>query len=302
MKYGYGDNINNLKILDTTSSVLKCEWNIYLDFQGEKPRWLTSTELELVESITVQQISSGSDTLTLVIKDPDLNFLDKAVFIDEAKIQFMCRWSTTFSFYRFMGYISAIDVDFPEDGMPTLTITCMDNSHLMNREKKKRSWDNTTSAEVVKKIAQEYGFQCEVEKDYSFEVKDNIAQSDQTDIEFIESLADDEREPFSAKYIMEEKDGVITEKILYKRKAIDGEPKLTFSYKTGDCSIISFSPQINKETKQIKIEKSDIATNTKTTESGTASNTDTNYSREQESKPTETQADATWNRTDGNIY
>ena len=302
MKYGYGDNANNTKILDKISPVIKCEWNIYLAFQGEKSRWLTPTELELVESITIQQISSGSDTISLVIKDPNLDFLDKAMFIDEAKIQFMCRWSTTFKFYHFIGYVAAIDVDFPEDGMPTLNITCMDGGHLMNRKKKKRSWDNVTSAEVVQKIAKEYGFQCEIEKDYTFDKKTNIAQSYQTDIEFIESLADDEREPFSAKYYMENKDGKVIEKICYKRKAIDGEPTLTFSYKKDDFSIISFNPQINKETKKIKIKKSDIDTKNKSVESGTASNEDTDYSREKGSKPVETHDEVTWNRTDGNIY
>lgn len=293
MKYGFGDNKGNNKIIDNLSSVLKCEWNIYLEVQGEKARWLTAKELELVESINVKQTSSGSDTLTLVIKDPNMDFLNKAIFIDEAKIQFMCRWSTTFSFYRFAGYISAIDVDFPEDGMPSLTITCMDNSHLMNREKKKRSWDNITSAEVVQKIAQEYGFQSEVEDKYDFERKDNIAQSDQTDIEFLESLAGEEREPFLAKYVMEEKNGSVTEKIVYKRKALDGNPTSAFEYKQGKCNIISFSPQINKETKRIKVEKSDIATNSKTVESGVGSNTTTTYSREEGAKPTETTDSAT---------
>ena len=82
MKYGFGDNKGNNKIIDNLSSVLKCEWNIYLEVQGEKARWLTAKELELVESINVKQTSSGSDTLTIVIKDPNMDFLNKAIFID----------------------------------------------------------------------------------------------------------------------------------------------------------------------------------------------------------------------------
>ena len=102
---------------------------------------------------------------------------------------------------------------------------------------------------------------------------------------------------------MEEKNGSVTEKIVYKRKALDGTPTLSFEYKQGKCNIISFSPQINKETKRIKVEKSDIATNTKTVESGTGSNTDTSYSREDGAKPTETtDSPVSWNRTSGGFY
>ena len=92
---------------------------------------------------------------------------------------------------------------------------------------------------------------------------------------------------------MEEKNGNVTEKIVYKRKALDGTPTLAFEYKQGKCNIISFSPQINKETKRIKVEKSDIATNSKTVESGVGSNDTTTYSREEGAKPTETTDSAT---------
>lgn len=291
MRYGFGDNTGNLAIIDTQKlPVLKCEWNLYLEVSGEKSRWLTPQELELVESISTQQIDSGSDTMTIRLKDPNMDFINKAIFVEEAKITFMCRWDTTFNFYRFSGYISAIDLSFPEDGMPTMTITCLDNSHLMNRENKKRTWDKVTSADVVQKIAQEYGFQCEIEPNYVFKLEDNISQSDQTDIEFLESLASREREPFMAKYVLEEdlKTKKVVEKIVYKRKALDGKPELFFDYKGDKHNIISFNPQINKETKRIKVDKADITTNTKTIEKGTGSNTNTVYNREDGAKPTET--------------
>ena len=72
----------------------------------------------------------------------------------------------------FSGYISAIDLDFPSDGYPTMSIYCLDCSHVMNRKKKKRSWENTTNAEVVKAIAKEYGFKCVVEQGYTFKTEE----------------------------------------------------------------------------------------------------------------------------------
>ena len=90
MLYGFGDNTGNLAIIDTQKlPVLKCEWNLYLEVSGEKSRWLTPQELELVESISTQQIDSGSDTMTIRLKDPNMDFINKAIFVEEAKITFI---------------------------------------------------------------------------------------------------------------------------------------------------------------------------------------------------------------------
>ena len=74
--------------------------------------------------------------------------------------------------------------------------------------------------------------------------------------------------------------------IFFKDKSLKSE--LFFDYKGDKHNIISFNPQINKETKRIKVDKADITTNTKTIEKGTGSNTDTVYNREDGAKPTET--------------
>ena len=179
--------------------------------------WINNVEItgrarSCINSIEFDDLCDGSDTCTLNITDPDFIFIEDNIFIEEAKVLARFGFNEDIDRKEFSGYISAIDISFPEEGSPTLTITCLDNSHLMNREKKNRSWDNVTRADIVKKIATEYGYYPDIEPNYTFAVQDTISQSNQTDIEFLESLATQEREPFMCK--------VKGTHIVYKKKGL----------------------------------------------------------------------------------
>ena len=159
------------------SNVLSCYWNVYIN--GKE---LSKSRKECVDSIDIQELCDGSDTCTLVVHDPNFYFIEDNIFIEEATISVFLGWHGDTHRSSFSGYISAVDISFPENGYPMLSIFCLDKSHLMNRKKKKRSWDNVSNADVVKKIAQEYGFKCVVEKGYTFKVEETISQSNTTDI------------------------------------------------------------------------------------------------------------------------
>ncbi len=231
---------------------------------------IVDTKKACIKSLDLDELCDGSDTLTVTIIDPNFEYIDDNIFVDEAKIIFEHGFETDVERQKFSGYISAIDISFPEDGSPTLTITCLDNSHLMNRKKKNRSWDKVTRADVVKKIAREYGFSTKIEPNYTFATIDTISQSGQTDIEFLESLASDEREPFLCK--------LIGTTLHYRKKGLLSDPVATVGYKTYPFDVISFSPQINKETKQEEITSADINASDKSLESYTAN--DGNVSRD----------------------
>ena len=263
-------------------NVLSAYWNVSIN--GSE---LDDTRMECVDSIVISELCDGSDTCTLTVNDPDFLFIEDNIFIEEATISISLGWNGESYRSKFDGYISAIDIDFPEDGYPILSIYCLDNSHLMNRKKKKRSWDNVTRADVVKTIAQEYGFKCEVESGYTFEVEDTISQSNQTDIEFCESLAREEREPFMCK--------LIGNTLIYKKKGLLSDPVSTLHYKEYPYDVISFSPQINKETRQEEISVADINTDTKQIDSATA--TDSNTQRDTQGEPVKTSSSPTKNLT-----
>lgn len=266
------------------SKVLSCYWNVSIN--GKE---LDVDKRICIENIEINEQCDGSDTCTLTLNDPNFLFIEDNIFIEEATIQVTLGWNEDTYRIKFNGYISAIDISFPESGYPLLSIFCLDNSHLMNRKKKKRSWDNVTSADVIKKIAKEYGFKCVIEKGYKFTKEDTISQSNATDIEFCESLAGNERDPFMCK--------LIGSTLYYVKKGLLKEETSNLKYRKFPYDIISFNPRINKETRQEEITKADINTNDKSVDKSTANSKNTARDTQGESvKTTSTPAkDYTFN-------
>lgn len=247
------------------SKVSVVTWQLWVnnsEVVGEKKACITSFSFD--------ELCDGSDTLTINILDPNFEFIEDNIFIDEASVVLEHGFEGDVEREKFSGYISAIDITFPEEGSPALTITCLDKSHIMNRSKKDRSWDNVTRADVVRKIAAEYGFGTYIEPNYEFALQDTISQSKQTDIEFLESLASNEREPFLCK--------LIGNTIHYEKKGLLSDPVTAVGYKTYPFDVMSFSPQINKETRQEEITVSDVGTENKDYDTYTAN--DNNVSRD----------------------
>lgn len=255
------------------SKVLSCYWNIHIN--GKE---LDKFRKECIESIDIVEQCDGSDTCTILINDPDFYFIEDNIFIEEATISASIGWHGDTHRVNFTGYISAIDISFPDSGFPVLSIYCLDNSHVMNRKKKSRSWDKVTSATVVKKIAQEYGFKCVIESGYTFTTEDTISQSNVTDIEFCENLAKNEREPFMCK--------LVGNTLYYVKKGILKEPTSTLYYKKFPYDVISFSPRIDKETRKEEVTSADINTNDKSVDKATATNSNT--SRDIQGEPVKT--------------
>lgn len=251
---------------------------------------VVDTKKACITSFDFDELCDGSDVLTVNILDPNFEFIEDNIFIDEASVILEHGFEGDIERQKFSGYISAIDINFPEDGAPSLTITCLDNSHIMNRKKKDRSWDKVTRADVVRKIAAEYGFSTKIESNYEFAVIDTISQSKQTDIEFLESLAGDEREPFLCK--------LIGTTLHYEKKGLLSDPIATIGYKTYPFDVISFSPQINKETKQEDITSANIDSGSKSLESYTAN--DSNVSRDIQGESVKTSSSNAFNDTSVN--
>lgn len=214
-----------------------------------------------VNSISFSNPINGSDTATIKISDPDITFIDDNIYVDNAPVKIRYGVYETPFVKEFNGFISAIDIDFPESDVVTLTLTVMDKSHTMNRLKKKRSWSNTTSASVVQQIAREYGFNCEIEPGYSFKVEETISQNNETDIKFIEGLADNEDNKFYCK--------LIGDTIYYKKQGLLKDPVVSLTYRQFPYDLISFQPQITIEDKQVEASSSDINSNTLQTSSST---------------------------------
>lgn len=233
--------------------------------------WISGTKLgidkkQCINTISIKETVEGADSATIEIQDPEFRYIDDNIFEEENKIKIQMGWDSTTYRVKFEGYISAVDISFNSDGIPKLTITCMDNTHKMNRKKKDATFKNNTSAEVVKKIVKGYGFSCKIDSSYSFEKQETITQSHQSDIEFITKLAGDEVYPFTAR--------LVGNTFYYEKMGKLKTPKMTLTYKNYPHEIISFNPKINKESKQVEIKGSSINTSNKkvSTTTGTTSN------------------------------
>ena len=141
--------------------------------------WISGTKLgfakkQYINSISIKETVEGADSATIELQDPEFKFIEDNIFVEDNKVKIQMGWDNTTYRVKFEGYISAIDINFNNDGIPKLTITCMDNTHKMNRKKKDATFKNTTSAAVVKKIVKSYGFSCKVDSSYKFEKQETI--------------------------------------------------------------------------------------------------------------------------------
>lgn len=238
--------------------------------------WISGTKLDInkkacITRIEVKETVDGSDTCTIKISDPEFLYIEDNIFIEDNTIKVKLGWVGVTYRVEFNGYISAIDVDFPSDGTPALTITCMDNTHLMNRKKKDNTFKNTTSAKVVQQIVKSYGFKCVIESGYTFETQETITQSQQTDIDFITKLAGDEVYPFTAR--------LVGNTFYYVKKGHLTTPKMTLTYLKYPHDIISFSPKITKESSQVEVGSSVINSSNKAMSSTTIKSSRTTDSK-----------------------
>ena len=244
------------------SKVLSCYWNLYINGV-----LLELSKKKFIESIEIEELCDGSDVCTIALNDPNFVFIEDNLFVEEATVSIQIGWHGDTHRVTFDGFIAALDLNFPENGFPVMSIFCTDKSHIMNRKKKSRSWDNVTSAEVVQKIAIEYGFKCVIQTGYTFKTESTISQSDMTDIEFCEYLAGEERDQFMCK--------LIGDTLYYVKKGLLNNAVAELHYRSAPYDVISFKPQINKETKKEEVSSSDINTNDKTVDSAVANNEET---------------------------
>ncbi len=200
----------------------------------------------MIKSVTHEDTSSGSDLLTIKIDDPDLEFLEDNIFVKDATIKFLGGWYKG-DVFKFDGYISVIDVEFPSSGTPEVTIHCMDLTHLMNRTKRNRTWKNVKVSDIAKEIFKVYGLSYKVDDTKTKE--ESISQND-TDIRFLSQLADNEYEDYIV--YVEGRKGY------FVKKPSLGKPQAQLDYRSGNGQILSFRPRINKQTKRREVGKSDV--------------------------------------------
>lgn len=215
----------------------------------------------MVQSITIEESVKGSDSMTVMINDPDLEFAQDDLYLQDIPISCDMNFHGSSEKHCFYGYISEISVTFPEQGSTTVELYCLDKTHLMQRVKNTQTWDNVRSIDVVREKCNGYGFKLVYQEDYEYIEQESISQSSQTDIEFLEQLAGDEREIFVAK--------LVGDTFFYIKLGLLAEPAFNLYYRVDSfhSNVLSFAPNIDKESRQADVRYADIRTSDKDTES-----------------------------------
>lgn len=210
--------------------------------------WIAGVKLgvekkQYITSVSINETDEGSDSATIEIADPNMVFINDNIYTENRKVKLQMKFVGQTYTVKFDGYISNIDIDFPDNGIPELTLTCMDSTYRMNKKKYSKTYKKKTSAQIVKAICKTYGYKCVVQSGYKFKKEKTISRSYQTDIEFITSLAQNEVYPFTARLVG---------KTFYyvKQGKLAKKPVQTLKYNDYPYEIISFSPSINVETKE----------------------------------------------------
>lgn len=203
---------------------------------------------ELVEEVIYEDHATGSDICSVTINDPEMKLISDPLFASETPFKLI-------GGYRLLrrvmleGFISAVDYEFTEDGIPRLTIHAMDKSHIMDRVLRSRTFKKMSRYSVVQAIAKEYKFKFSGNPNKkALEVEESIAQSNETDIQFLMNIAN-------------ECDMIVYIKgdtLYFHERNFTTTPQATLTYRNYPFNLISFTPRLVQKEIPIVEQKQDV--------------------------------------------
>ena len=218
---------------------------------------LSAYELTLVEEIVFEDNSTGSDMVSITIKDPDYVIIGDKRLLKNTKCKVDMGYKNNHKTI-IDGYISVCDVDFPEEGFPTIVIHVMDKSQIMNRRERKKVYKNMTYVDIAKKLAQSHGLSFSGKATGGGAKKqESVTQSYETDISFLLGLANE------IDYFV-----YVSGNTLYfrpQKEFMDKAPSYNLWYRKHPFDILSFRPRIVEADQLDEVEESDIDNKTKKT-------------------------------------
>lgn len=197
-----------------------------------------------ISSITVAEDEKQADSCSITIADPRMIYAD-ALFEGTTVEVDMGYAGAGQHALMLRAIITKVEMTYPDSGVPALTLKGEDKSILMGLVEKKKVWKNKKVSDVVKEIANEYGFDAAhvtAEPDPDTKITKPINQDGKTDLAFLQELA----QKYHARSFVElDENG---EEILYfipERRVVSlSRPdKLILRYRMGpESNLMSFSP------------------------------------------------------------
>jgi len=163
---------------------MKPDFAVHLD--GSK---LAGEEAAAVLGIRVFQTRSGASAFEIVVSDPNLKWQEKPTFTDckEVKIELGVPGKLK---KVFDGEVTAWRTELERSGPTVLVLRGMDRSHRLMRTKKTKTYANASPLDCARQIASQYGLTAKTRAGSPQPVKSFRFQANQTDWEFLRSLAE----------------------------------------------------------------------------------------------------------------
>lgn len=145
--------------------------------------------MDRIKSVKVQNIRMLPDACTLQIQDPRSADVDRHPLKVGAMLEIKLGQRTQPATTRvFKGQVAAVEPNF-SPGNTTISVRAYDLAHKLNREKRTKTWQNSTSSDVVSDVLQAAGL-TKGTVDATGEPHKYVAQTNETDWAFCWRLAD----------------------------------------------------------------------------------------------------------------
>ena len=198
-----------------------------------------------VNSVTVTEDDRQADSCSIAIQDPRMVYADG--LFEGCSLEVDIGYAEANEHALLLrAVITKIEMSYPDNGVPTLTLKGEDKSIAMGLIEKNVVWRKTSVAEIVKAVAKPYGFaKVEARLEQDPELKQPVHQDGKTDLAFLQELA----EQHHAKCFVELDDA--GREVLYfipERQIVNlrRSDQLVLRYRMGpDSNLISFSPSFD---------------------------------------------------------
>jgi len=191
---------------------------------------LSPEELSLVTDVEIKDEIEEKDTATVTANDPFFRFqkmASKGMSVRIVAGYFMGKTK------EFIGEVSGLTPQFPESGLPTLSIECSAKSKKGHEGQVNKSWKKMKRSEIAKKIAGKHGWTPDV--DETKEIVEQESQAGESDVDFLRKMARKEN------FIFRVKGNTMQFK---KAPDLDDQSSVAvFDYRIGNHTVKSFSPR-----------------------------------------------------------
>lgn len=214
-----------------------------------------------VSSVSVTEDDRQADSATITIPDPKLIYADALFEGSYMEIDLGYAEPDQHAL-MIRALVTKVELSYPDNGIPILTLKGEDRSILMGLVEKKKHWKDRKVSDIVREIAKEGGFdanhvEISLTPDPDLRGK-SITQDGKTDLAFLQELA----QKYHAKCFVELNERA--EEVLYfipdRRIVRLNRPNdLSLHYRTGpNANLLNFSPSFDSTYIDRKKEISDI--------------------------------------------